>query len=126
MTWRDRSVIPSCRPGGCGSAYRGQAFFDRQGRIAGPFVPGAEIHPDILHAGVLERQQGVRCPRALEAIEVDRRFLADPDGGAFGEDLVARLEARAFGRRLHHAVPLEPDGAWDAALARAEILAVGR
>ena len=52
--------------------FRRQALLDRQRRIARPFVPGAEIHPHILHAGVLQRQERVRRARPLEAVEIDR------------------------------------------------------
>src|SRR3954471_14442894 len=91
-----------------------------------PLVPGAEIHPDILHPGVLEREEGVRGARALEAVEIDRGVRADPDGGAFGQNLLLGLEAWPLRSRLHHAVPFQPDGAGDPSLARAKILAIGR
>ena len=65
----------------------GRPFLDRQRGIARPFVPGAEIHPHVLHAGLLEREEGVGGARALEAVEIDRRLRRDADGRAFGEDL---------------------------------------
>src|SRR3954447_5708587 len=71
-----------------------QSLLDRQRRIARPFVPGAEIHPDILHAGVLERQEGVGGTRSLEAVEIDRRGGRNADGGAFRQNLVLGFEAR--------------------------------
>src|ERR1700737_82558 len=71
--------------------FGGQPLLDRQRGVPRPFVPGAEIHPHVLYAGIFERQEGVRCPRALEAIEVDRGILRDADGCAFGENLVLGL-----------------------------------
>jgi len=41
-----------------------------------------------------KRQEGVRRPRSLEAVEVDRGILRDADGRAFRENLVLGLEAR--------------------------------
>src|SRR5258708_40089968 len=105
---------------------RGQTCVNWQRWIARPFVPGPEIHPDILDPGILEREEGVRCPRALEAIEIDRRSLGNADRRAFGQNLVLGLEALPLRRRLHHAIPFEPDRAGDTALARTEVLAVGR
>src|SRR5262249_18337235 len=86
-----------------------QALLDRQRRITRPLVPGTKIHPHILHARVLECEERVRGARALEAIEIDWRVLADADRCTFGQNLVLGLEARAFGGRLHHAVPFQPD-----------------
>src|SRR3954470_13176532 len=52
-------------------ADRRQSFLDRVLHIAAPFVPGSEIHPHIGDAGVLQRQERVRRPRALEAVQID-------------------------------------------------------
>src|ERR1700738_3688861 len=75
---------------------------------------------------MLQRQERVRGPRALEAIEVARGILRNADGGAFGQNFVLGLEALPLGRRFHHAIPFEPDRAGDAPLARTEVLAIGR
>src|SRR5260370_1052627 len=106
--------------------FRGQTFLNRQRRIARPFVPRPKIHAHILHARIFEREEGVRCPRTLEAIEIDRGILRNTDGRAFGKNFVPGLEALSLGCRLHHAIPFEPDGTRDTSLAWTRVLAIGR
>ena len=45
-----------------------RAAFDRQRRIARPFVPRAEIHAHVFHACVLQGHESVGGARALEAV----------------------------------------------------------
>jgi hypothetical protein len=63
---------------------------------------------------------------AFEAVEDDGSVRREPQRGAVGEQLGAGLEARALGRRLQDAAPLQPARAGDAAFARAEVLPVRR
>ena len=56
----------------------------------------------------------------------DRVVGGDACGGGFGLHFVGRLDHRALRRWLHEAVPLQPLGTRNAALARRGIFAVGR